>query len=86
MSHLEHVGETKPGRRREKTAIRKILARSPVRRDKKVIWLLSGGGGHNPRVQIKKKSHLSSGWPFIYSLSTHIIINLLVPHVIVLDS
>lgn len=85
MSHLEHVGETKPSRRREKTAIRKILARSSVRRDKKVIWLLSGGGSQSQSPN-KKKSHLPSGWPFIYSLSTHIIINLLVPHVIVLDS
>lgn len=41
MSHLERVDETKLGRRKEKTAIRKILARSSVRRDKKVIWLLS---------------------------------------------
>lgn len=40
MSHLEHVGETKLGKRREKTAIRKILARASIRRDKKGTWLL----------------------------------------------
>lgn len=70
MSHLEHVGETKPGRRREKTAIRKILARSPVRRDKKVIWLLSGGESQSQSPNKKKVTCPQDGHSFIHSVHT----------------
>lgn len=71
MSHLEHVGETKPSRRREKTAIRKILARSSVRRDKKVIWLLSGGGSQSQSPNKKKKPPVLRMAIHLFTQRTH---------------